>query len=719
LSLKRILVGLALLLPLAILAFLTAFPQFDLSVSLPLPHFYIVTFTTFSAAVVSILLAASLGPEASSRHVLAAAGFALMGAVFFSHGFATPGALIDHFHPAVQWSSWLTLFGGSLLFTCAVLEGPNGMPRWLPVRPVIYVATGAVLLYSAIAAFAPDVLIQIQSMVNPWHQWTIFIATLLLWCLATVGFTLVWRRTHNRVDGVLAFVAFWMIAATISMHRYTLWNLSWWLYHATLLMGFLITVYVLVQQYEQLRQFRLREYYLGLSLIITALLALAASALFTQFSYNTLVGQLQATTTSIANNLANSIARDLPDVSTPDQLRRLTSVSGIRGIFDLSMTGLPIQSVLVYDDAGVAAYASEPDWIGVNVEDRAAFQTALGGQTVATIRPPTDPPATYAPSEEVYILETYAPLHPDGNVDSAPIGVLVTVEEAPQIGAATISARVAGLVTASVTMGLLFLALLTVVGRADQILASRSGELATAYTNLRESESMRDDLTNMIVHDLRNPLTAISASLDFVTRLNTDGQRETRTRMVSNAQAASQRMMGMIEDMLTVSKIEAGQLSLQRQHAVLDEILSSAILLFAAQAIAEQKTITLTCPPALVVVVEQTLIRRVVENLIANALKYTDNKIEVIATDSPDRVTITVRDDGEGVPDEHKQRIFKKFVQLSREESYSARKGAGLGLAFCSLVVREHGGDITVTDAPGRGSDFVVWLPKQPMENAN
>jgi hypothetical protein len=367
-----------------------------------------------------------------------------MGSTFFSHGFATPGALIDHFHPAVQWSSWLTLLGGSALFTCAALEGPQGMPRWLPVRPVINIATFGVLFYSAVAAFAPDVLTQIQAQTDPWQQWAIFILTLLLWGFATIRFILIWRRTQNRVDGVLAFVAFWMIAATISMHRYTLWDLSWWLYHITLLVGFLITVMVLVQQYEQLRQFRLREYYLGLSLIITALLALAASALFTQFSYNTLVSQLQSNSTTVTSNIATSLARDLPDISTPDALRRLSSVSGIRGLFDLSMTGLPIQSVLVYDDAGVASYASEPDWIGVNVEDRASFQSALRGEPVTTIRPPTDPPATYHPSDEVYILETYAPIHPAGNEDSAPIGVLVTVEEAPQISTATISARVTG-----------------------------------------------------------------------------------------------------------------------------------------------------------------------------------------------------------------------------------------------------------------------------------
>ncbi len=712
---KRITFVAVSLLPAAILAFFTVFPQYDLSLSLPLPHFYIVTFTTFTAAVVSILLAVSLGPEARARHVLAAAAFAVMGAVFFSHGFATPGALIDHFHPAVTWSSWLTMFGGGAVFALAALDGPNGMPRWLPIRTLIYVAAAGVLGYSAIVAFAPNVLEQIESQADPWHAWTIFIITLLLWIFASFRFWQIWRASRNRVDGVLAFVAIWMITATVSMHRYALWNLSWWLYHATLLIGFLITVAVLVQQYEQLRQFRLREYYLGLSLIITALLALVASALFTQFSYSTLVNQMQASSASVASNIADSVARDLPDVTTPDQLRTISNRSGIRGLFERNLTGLPIQSILAYDDQGVAAYASEPDWIGVNVEDRSSFQIALRGETVTVIRPPTDPPATYHPSDEVYILETYAPIHPGGNTQNAPIGVLVTVEETPQLGAAIINARVTGLITAAITMGLLFLALLTVVSRADGILTSRTNELATAYTNLREAEGMRDDLTNMIVHDLRNPLTAISASLDFVTRLNTENQQETRARMVRNAQSASQRMMGMIEDMLTVSKIEAGQLKLQRQHTVLDDLLKTAVSTFTSQAEAEHKHLAVEAPPNLIVVIDPPLIRRVTENLVSNALKYVDQNgnIKVIACDENGRVKVTVRDDGEGVPDEHKQRIFQKFVQLGDDGVSSVRKGAGLGLAFCSLVVQEHGGEIRVEDAPGSGSDFIFWLPKQ------
>jgi len=469
---KRILTILALFAPAVGLIFFALQPKADLVVSVPIFHFYIVTFITFSAAVISILLAASLGAEAKPRHVLAAAAFAVIGSVFFSHGLATPNALIDHFHPAVEWSAWLTLFGSGALSAAAGFDGPQGPPKWLPVRRVIYAAAAGVLLYSAIAAFAPGWLSGVDEVFNalaaPWHRYAIFALTLVMWLLATFRLWRTWRVTRNRIDGVLAFVALWLATATVSMHMFTIWKLSWWLYHVVLLVAFLVTVSVLVAEYEQIRQFRLVRYYLAASLILTALLALAASAIFTQFAYNTLVEEAMTSATNVANNLANTLASDMPDLVTADDVSRLNERPGVRALFDLRLIGLSINSVSVYDQAGVAAHTTEPEWVGVKVENRAAFESALGGQTAVVIRQPDDAPATYRPAASVHIVEAYAPIRPGGNTSGQPIGVLVTIQEAPTLNKAVISARIRGLVTAAITMGLLFVALLSVVGRADR-----------------------------------------------------------------------------------------------------------------------------------------------------------------------------------------------------------------------------------------------------------
>ena len=100
---RRVLVVLALVAPALALLFFYLDPGADLTLELPLQHFYVVTFTTFAAAVISILITTSLGADARPRHVLGAAAFAVIGSLFFSHGLTTPGAIIASFHPAIQW----------------------------------------------------------------------------------------------------------------------------------------------------------------------------------------------------------------------------------------------------------------------------------------------------------------------------------------------------------------------------------------------------------------------------------------------------------------------------------------------------------------------------------------------------------------------------------------------------------------------------------------
>ncbi len=483
---KKLLILFTLFLPAYGLIFFKLQPQADLNVSVPLFHFYIVTFTTFSAAVISLLLVSSLGAEARPRHILAAAAFAVIGSVFFSHGLATPNALIAHAHPAVSWSAWLTLFGGGLLFAIAGLDGANGLPRWISARVVIYCAVGGVLIYSGVAAFAPQLLDSIEtSFVAPWHRAAIFWISLLLWLFAAFRLWRLWLVSRNRVDGVLGFVAFWLAIATISMHQFPVSNLSWWLYHVTLLVSFLIATYVLVIEYEQIRQFRLARYYLAASLILTALLALAASALFTQFAYNTLVSEIQTTSTNIAQNLGSGLTNDMADLTTAENVRQLSSRSGSKRLMSLRMIGLPLHSIVIYGTDGVASQSTISELVGVKAEDRAAFEQALRGTAAVVIREPTTSPAAYGPSGSVSVVATYVPLHPGGKMEGETIGVLTTLQEVPTLNTSIITARITGLVIAALSMGLLFVALLSVVGRADRIITIRTDELRKLSAQLK------------------------------------------------------------------------------------------------------------------------------------------------------------------------------------------------------------------------------------------
>ena len=158
---KKAAAYLAFVLPAVGLGLWLKFPQADPAFAAPLFHFYIVSFTTFAATVVSLFVTISAGQTALPRHLLLAVAFAWMGAVFFIHGLTTPGAIIDHFHPGIQWGAWLTLFGGGAIFLVAALAPDRPDPRFL--RAITAAIIGVYLIFAATAAFAPSVLSRLST----------------------------------------------------------------------------------------------------------------------------------------------------------------------------------------------------------------------------------------------------------------------------------------------------------------------------------------------------------------------------------------------------------------------------------------------------------------------------------------------------------------------------------------------------------------------------
>jgi len=249
----------------------------------------------------------------------------------------------------------------------------------------------------------------------------------------------------------------------------------------------------------------------------------------------------------------------------------------------------------------------------------------------------------------------------------------------------------------------------------------RSRELERAYADLRQAESLRDDLTHMIAHDLRNPLTTIIVNLDLSAMVRHDPDYDDDLpRLLMTARSAGERMINMIGDLLHVSKLEAGELRPALDTLSLPALLAEKDEACRSQAEGENKTLVIHAsadlPP---VMADAELIGRVIDNLISNALKYTvtGGRIEISAERHDQNLVVCVRDDGQGIPLEYHARIFDKFVQVTDSMDVPLRKGAGLGLAFCRLAVEAHGGKIWVESVPGQGSAFSFTLPlEQPSE---
>ena len=242
-------------------------------------------------------------------------------------------------------------------------------------------------------------------------------------------------------------------------------------------------------------------------------------------------------------------------------------------------------------------------------------------------------------------------------------------------------------------------------------------QLQENYLRLKELETLRDDLTHMIVHDLRTPLTSLLTglqTLQYSERLDADDQE-----MLNISLSGGQTLLGMINDLLDVSKMEDGSLVLDKQSVQASALVAKA--LHQVEALAKEKHLTLKqeIPPDVPTFIgDEEKLRRTLVNLLGNAIKFTplSGTITVAAQlkaqeqDTASSLVFSVRDTGEGIPSEAFERIFQKFGQVESRKA-GRKMSTGLGLTFCKLVVEAHGGRIWVESELGQGSTFLFAIP--------
>jgi two-component system, sensor histidine kinase and response regulator len=231
-------------------------------------------------------------------------------------------------------------------------------------------------------------------------------------------------------------------------------------------------------------------------------------------------------------------------------------------------------------------------------------------------------------------------------------------------------------------------------------------QLQENYKRLQEVEKLRDDMRNMIVHDLRTPLTAVIVGVEM---LEKDGTlTESQHEMMAIAASSGKTLLGMINDLLDVEKMESGATLLQYEDVTPEKLVMRAIEQIGTLASDAGTTVATSIQPGLEFRADENKLSRTLVNLIANAIKFTPGgSVTVSAAQDGQNVRFEVRDTGDGIPAEAFERIFEKFGQL---DSHS-RVGTGLGLAFCKLAVEAHGGRIQVESTRGEGSTFSFTIP--------
>jgi two-component system sensor histidine kinase/response regulator len=233
-------------------------------------------------------------------------------------------------------------------------------------------------------------------------------------------------------------------------------------------------------------------------------------------------------------------------------------------------------------------------------------------------------------------------------------------------------------------------------------------ELQKNYERLQEVEKLRDDMRNMIVHDLRTPLTSVIVGVEM---LGSHGElSEMQRDMISIAATSGKTLLGMINDLLDVEKMESGTMLLQYTPLTAETLITAALDQVSSLAEMDQTTLVSDVAAGLPPFSgDENKLSRTLVNLIANAIKFTRAGTVTITAFQPDADSIrfAVRDTGSGIPAEAFERIFEKFGQLDAGH----RVGTGLGLAFCKLAVEAHGGRIEVESTPGTGSMFSFTIP--------
>jgi signal transduction histidine kinase len=247
------------------------------------------------------------------------------------------------------------------------------------------------------------------------------------------------------------------------------------------------------------------------------------------------------------------------------------------------------------------------------------------------------------------------------------------------------------------------------VAEATRELREVNRALATSNLELLETDRLRAALVANVTHDLRTPLTAIKGAadnlLDHIAGTLAERQRE----YVEIVRDHATRLTATVNELLSSCRMQAGQVEMQSMLLDVQAIIQEAAA--GLQPLARERRIHLEVRGGEArIIADREKLRRAFENLISNAIKFTDDggRVSVEVTVGGDAVEVAVRDTGQGIPAEELPRLFERFYRGS-----TRRPGTGLGLSIARNLVRLHGGDIGVVSEVGRGSEFRVRLPRE------
>ncbi len=238
----------------------------------------------------------------------------------------------------------------------------------------------------------------------------------------------------------------------------------------------------------------------------------------------------------------------------------------------------------------------------------------------------------------------------------------------------------------------------------------------------KQSEELRDDLTHMIIHDMKNPIAAINGYSETLLAGLKGELSPTQAEAVARVYRNSAVLLDMTRMILDLKKMEEGRLNLDYSYDLLGDALQKVCDGLSWLAESRQIEIRIEDDPEAIASLDWDLIGRVLTNLVTNAIKHSPRGAVVwlsggyapseAAGGGEKRVVFSVKDEGEGIAEQDRQLIFDKYVQAQGRRGGS-HLDTGLGLTFCKLAVEAHGGTIELESKLGLGSTFRLYLPAE------
>jgi two-component system sensor histidine kinase/response regulator len=242
-------------------------------------------------------------------------------------------------------------------------------------------------------------------------------------------------------------------------------------------------------------------------------------------------------------------------------------------------------------------------------------------------------------------------------------------------------------------------------------LAASKQELEERHRALKDAQREQRELTEFIVHDLKNPLSVVCSGLDFV-RAEIRSNDADVLQAIADSSAAARRLSTMTSDLLTISRMEASEFTLHREAIRVTKLLRTVMQSFTRRALENDIVLAPPLDLDLEIQADRPLLQRVLENILDNAFRYTPMRGRIAIEVRPGSgVEISVSNDGPSIPLQERKQIFEKFKRGNAESASCSN--AGLGLYFCRRAIEAHGGVIEVTENLDFPTSFRISLPIQ------